>query len=87
MCVGDTIIYGYKKLKNMHKYTRMRYSRDKWKDKAVDRADQLRTARKKEARMAEKLEHLEVELTQAKHKLQQAELEKKAYTKTARTAN
>ncbi len=61
----------------MHKYTRMRYSRDNWKGKAVGRADQLRAARKKEARMAEKIGHLETELAQAKHKLQQVEFEKK----------
>lgn len=66
----------------MHKYTRMRYSRDSWKDKAVGRADQLRAARKKEARMAEKLEQLEDELAQAKHKLQQADLEKKSQYQT-----
>ena len=61
----------------MHKYTRMRYSRDNWKGKAVSRADDLRAARKKEARMAEKIERLEMELARVKDEIQQGDQEKK----------
>ena len=46
----------------MHKYTRMKNSRNSWKDKARDRADELRESRKRESRKDNKIERLELEL-------------------------
>ena len=47
----------------MHKLTRMRYSRDDWKDKAKNRADAIREFRKKISKKDEKIIQLEEALT------------------------
>ena len=46
----------------MQKLTRMRRSRDEWKDKARERADALREARKSHNRQKEKIESLKGEI-------------------------
>ena len=45
----------------MYQLTRMRVSRDGWKDKARERAEQLREARKSHHRQKERIKALEEE--------------------------
>jgi hypothetical protein len=45
----------------MHKLTRMRISRDEWKNKARQRAEQLREARKTHRRQQHMLDRLKEE--------------------------
>jgi hypothetical protein len=47
----------------MHKLTRMRYSRNDWKDKARERAEEIREFRKKIIRRDQKILDLEEELS------------------------
>ena len=53
----------------MHKLTRMRYSRNEWKDKATNRGKEIREYRKKVARKDRKIEELEEALSQATQEL------------------
>ena len=46
---------------NMHPQTRMRYSRNDWKAKAVDRAKELKACRRTKIRHKDKIERLEEE--------------------------
>lgn len=48
----------------MHKLTRMRYSRDQWKNKARERAEQIREYRKAMTRWNEKKIELEERIKQ-----------------------
>ncbi|MCX4024682.1 hypothetical protein H0A36_09730 [Endozoicomonas sp. SM1973] len=48
----------------MHKLTRMRYSRDEWKEKATKRAEEIREFRKKVSRKELKIAELEAKLIQ-----------------------
>ena len=50
----------------MHKLTRMRYSRDDWRVKARNRADELRQSRKREKRQQQKIVDLTQELERTK---------------------
>ncbi len=59
----------------MNKVSRMRRSRDSWKSKATDRAEQLREFRKTKARQQRKVEHLQERINTLEEQLSQ---EKKA---------
>lgn len=60
----------------MNKISRMRRSRDSWKSKATDRAEQLREFRKAKARQQRKIESLQERMTTLEEQLSQ---EKKAH--------
>jgi predicted nuclease with TOPRIM domain len=60
----------------MNKISRMRRSRDRWKSKATDRAEQLREFRKTKARQQRKIEHLQARVNALEEQRSQ---EKKAH--------
>jgi hypothetical protein len=60
----------------MNKTSRMRRSRDSWKSKATDRAEQLRELRKAKARQRRKIESLQEQNNILEEQLSQ---EKKAH--------
>ncbi len=53
----------------MTKLSRMRRSRDSWKTKAVNRAEQLRELRKTKARQQQKIELLKAHIDNLEHDL------------------
>jgi len=59
----------------MNKLSRLRRSRDSWKSKATERAEQLREFRKTKARYQKRLEGLQSRIETLEHQLSQ---EKKA---------
>lgn len=60
----------------MNKISRMRRSRDSWKSKATDRAEQLREFRKTKARQQRKIDSLQARMATLEEQLSQ---EKKAH--------
>jgi predicted nucleic acid-binding Zn-ribbon protein len=55
----------------MNKLSRLRRSRDSWKSKATERAEQVREFRKTKARYQERLEGLQSRLETLEHQLSQ----------------
>ena len=56
-------------LNSMHKLTRMRYSRDDWKDKARERAEEIREFRKKLIKKDQKIIDLEEKVTKLQERV------------------